>query len=900
MGNGYQSPTKDGGDQGVAPTPLVCTPQDAQNDFGPNSFLLQGPQFAPPLGDPAANPFGFSPLWAPPSPLLGTPFGPPAPQMGPPAPQMGPPAPQVGPPAPQMGPPAPQVGPPAPQVGPPAPQVGPPAPSTAPAPAVDPQRVRDGAASLFSAMDGWGTDEDKIMSSLRGRSPEEIAAIRAEFANHYGRDLDAMLSDELGGDELAEAQALMSSNRVDATLAGLENSLGFWNDDEAQVEQLMRDLSPDDRARLQQDPRWAEISGQVRDSLGGEDLEVFDALAQGDAATASAIRVDEAIDGWGTDEDAVYANLGNLPPDQRAAVEAAYNQRLTERGEQSNLRTNLEGDLSGADRDRAVAVLDNDVAAEGAARIQQTVEGMGTSEAELFRLLEDQSITPEQRAQRRAAFEQRYGPLGDALSGDLSGTDLERATMAADNEGRLDPAFALFYSMEGMGTDEQLIRDTIRGKTPAEIEALRQSWNNGPLATRFGTDFDAALNEELSGRDHFDVVEIGLLGEPQTPEQMRHVMDLQYEYERGDRAGILGPAAMDFANTIGFSSTAEVLDRNHERMESLFDAQGNLVGTEEQMRELYGWSQQDLEQYRAAKNTVTDAVVTGTEIVVGTLATIATSGAAAPWLAAVIGGLVASGSGMLVRSGMQGDAYGREAIGADALTAVLTAGLSGVGETAKLGTRLDDIARAFGPDTAQALAKSMMKGGLLGAGNGMISGGMNEDAFRAGIGDWLASVGTGGLTGGITGAAGGLASNGTEQLMGNVVDPNTFSGRLITSTTKGLTTETARTATNYQTWQGDADAIWNRFGASALRGMRDVLVSGVEDHYKEPRAQRYQNRALLAADTSDEAMRYRQTLGLNELVRLEQSGVNVDGALAMSDDIGAFEAEIARLQRQAR
>jgi len=88
---------------------------------------------------------------------------------------------------------------------PPTTAVGPQAP--APEKPVDPKMVRETANNLFKAMDGWGTDEDTLLNALRGKSPAEINAIKAEYADHFGRSLDDDIGGELGGKDLEEAKA---------------------------------------------------------------------------------------------------------------------------------------------------------------------------------------------------------------------------------------------------------------------------------------------------------------------------------------------------------------------------------------------------------------------------------------------------------------------------------------------------------------------------------------------------------------------------------------------------------------------------------------------------------------------------------------------------------------------
>jgi hypothetical protein len=74
--------------------------------------------------------------------------------------------------------------------------------------------VRTGATAaeeLFAAMDGVGTDEERIyavLGSISGQ-PDKIAELRLAFQTRAGRSLDDALADEMSGDELERALAYL-------------------------------------------------------------------------------------------------------------------------------------------------------------------------------------------------------------------------------------------------------------------------------------------------------------------------------------------------------------------------------------------------------------------------------------------------------------------------------------------------------------------------------------------------------------------------------------------------------------------------------------------------------------------------------------------------------------------
>lgn len=72
-------------------------------------------------------------------------------------------------------------------------------------------RARDIAQQLKDAIFGLGTAEDQIFNALEGRSADEIAEIRRQYFALTGNSLDRDLREDLSGDELERALALVHS-----------------------------------------------------------------------------------------------------------------------------------------------------------------------------------------------------------------------------------------------------------------------------------------------------------------------------------------------------------------------------------------------------------------------------------------------------------------------------------------------------------------------------------------------------------------------------------------------------------------------------------------------------------------------------------------------------------------
>ncbi len=679
---------------------------------------------------------------------------------------------------------------------------------------VDPKVISAKADSLFKAMDGWGTDEDSVMGALKGLKPAEIEALKKQYQDHYGRSLDADLESELGGSDLAEAKAHLTSNPVDSALAALNNSTGFFNDDEAKIEQTLRDLKPEQLTELQKragtDPKTKEILDKVGGALGGGDKEVFDALIKGDAATADAVRMDEAMGSsssgwnplsWGTDEDKVYKLMEGKSETERKDMEAAFNKRMTAAGKQTDLKSQFTEEFSGAQKDIADSLLVGDQNAANAARLKDAAEGWGTNEDGIYALMEGKND-----ADRKAlieSYEKKYGSLDAMLDDELSADDRERAKQLKET-GELKPEFALKIATEGWGTDEAMLRKTLSGKSKDEIKTIREAWEKANP----GKKLDDLVGDETSGRDEFEL-KMALEGEPTTPQEQYDRAQRTYEFERGTGSNWFSRGMMDGAELIGMHSKGSQLDRQMERMNGMFDENGNPKQgvTPQEVSKVYGYQQTDASNYKEAKDSVTDAVATGAEITAAAVATVLTDGAASPWLVAAIAGAAGGTAAMAVRYGMQGDAYGEEALYADLANIGVNALAGGLGETMFVANKLDDAAKGlaqvssvFGDEFAQEVIKNGLKSagqeGLKGFGQGA----MNDKNWDAGMDQWLLGIGGNTLKGMGTGFVGGsaqqsvktgfgmqtgfLQSAGVDGLAGaaqglstTMLDPSIYSGR---------------------------------------------------------------------------------------------------------------------------
>jgi ppGpp synthetase/RelA/SpoT-type nucleotidyltranferase len=150
-------------------------------------------------------------------------------------------------------------------------------------------------SGLEAAFDGWGTDEAAVSKALRGMTPTQGRALSWKYESDHG-SLEAALGDELGGADLTSALAYLRGDQVAGAAAELDASTHWYNDEESRIEDIMRNLKPEELERLKGSKEGAEALAEVRDNLGGTDLKVFDALAAGNQNLADAFRMKDRID----------------------------------------------------------------------------------------------------------------------------------------------------------------------------------------------------------------------------------------------------------------------------------------------------------------------------------------------------------------------------------------------------------------------------------------------------------------------------------------------------------------------------------------------------------------------------------------------------------------------------
>jgi hypothetical protein len=255
------------------------------------------------------------------------------------------------------------------------------------------------------------------------------------------------------------------------------------------------------------------------------------------AAEQIATEIRNAVEGLGTDEQAIFNALTGRSSAEIAAIEAAY--RALSGGE--TLESRLRDELSGDDLARALSLLQGETAATEAARqIWNAVRGVGTDEASIYAAVAGRTTEQWQAIQdayRQMANESLIGRLQDELSsgewshlqsllpGAQGGavTPEDRATVAANQ---------IQAAVSGPGTDEEAIYSALTGRTETELQEIARRYK---LLT--GEDMDARLRDELTDSEY---ARVQLLLHPlNTPERVARALRDAVEGPGTDESAIM-------------------------------------------------------------------------------------------------------------------------------------------------------------------------------------------------------------------------------------------------------------------------------------------------------------------------------------------------------------------------
>jgi len=650
--------------------------------------------------------------------------------------------------------------------------------------------------TLFDCMEGMGTDESGIYDVLRAKTWGEIEALEATWNKLKSETLRWYLRDEMSGSELDTALAYLDHDRAKALKLELEDSSGFWNDDEARIEKVLRSASQEEMETLT--TQYASTIEDTKDVLGGADLDTFNALTdtslsrEESHSKASAIRLFDAMDGMGTDEAKVKEILeGAATPEERERLRSYYSEYAQSEGESGNLEADIEGDFSGAEENLmlVLAKQDRDPAEVMAAKVYEAGSGGGTDEKGIFKALKSpemaqlndqltslqgalnqpglddtqREILEAQIAEVKAKQKQHTDAV-DAHMRDMTGQGMEAylATEMEDLEleiatetfknGKADPEDLLEYASTGMGTDEEMVKEALTDADGNPLSKEEIARIDADLQATHGYSLQDLADGELGGKDFHDVSKL-MLGKPETPQDMQQLVEMDQEYHTSGwggamvwigeglgthRSGIEADFAVDNWNeTMGEIESAGLDNTSLEEIKQSHPELAHELDLQ------FANVSSSLESYSKACDAATDTLISVLEVIGGVIATIATAGAASPVLAALIANICIGTAGIVLKKLAKGDRYALEDMGIDfvkmASTAALGAGLSKVKVFGK-------IAESAGKSGTELFNQAGKRAGMLFGNGGWTMGPTGQAYLNTFITKGTENVMTGGIT----------------------------------------------------------------------------------------------------------------------------------------------------------
>ncbi|WP_375758534.1 hypothetical protein [Corallococcus exercitus] len=634
------------------------------------------------------------------------------------------------------------------------------------------------AVELNEAMEGTflgtglGTDEGAILNLLRGKTPEQIEAIKKAYQAKYGKDLVAQMDDELRSGALKthdadEMHALVEGRTEDARAIEMDRAMrGGWffglgtdrkamegvydrirKETEADAQQygwdsktfreelLKRNQALDASYEKQYGKDWTErvgtesaLSAAFRDEMQGDELKLIQGLRddKGLQVDAARIHIEHTSIFYADDKiirDAMSAEGKRQIADARRDGYLDIQERLDIERELDAARVKpaSKGPLTDEDRKKGliseVEFLDKWSPEKLQARIAKE-----RKEVDVQAKARAQANAPANMKALAAEYDAAYvdATLGQptfeqAVRMDTSGADRE-AVDALLKKGYLTDAEVVQYAVQGAGTDEDALKEVMAGKTKEEIKAMAEEWakNNPPDPgdTRTPLErFRARIDEELSGREAFDILDMVDHGEPVTPQEKA---DRAWRRAHFEARSTNGMASSEYQLVLYQASAldAEVaaLER-HERMrpkpgdknytaDGLRAWQDDWEKKAERVTVQAGHADESVRMHREQVDFVTDrlvnilgAVVMAVVVAIGVVVSIffppagvgfwAAFGAFMASSTVLVGTALATAAVMMAtKAAMKGAAYGWEeaatdaGVGAlDALTAAATAGM---------------------------------------------------------------------------------------------------------------------------------------------------------------------------------------------------------------------------------
>lgn len=533
--------------------------------------------------------------------------------------------------------------------------------------------LRDAMEQNFAFID-WGTDESAIMSLLRNKTPEEIRQISIAYENEYHEPLLSRLTDELDEDshDLERMTALMDSDTNEADAHALDDAmhggLFGWGTDEDAIEEVYRIRRQEIESNSDNDnlsySELQEVISQSNNELEASYNSEYTIDGENDSSLRNAFE-DETTDHSG------YRELFNaLADNDQDGVDASQLMLALHYSENTDEEGNTTVTVTG-NGNRVNDILDNSYQ-RAYDQVYRDHRGQLNSELNgVTDRFQRQEITRRYRIQmERLAFSVANDNF-DAVTSSFNANDEDatlteqvdlwtatddrrRAQDLISNGGFLTPAERIHYAISGSGTDVEMIRETLQGRSREEIQRIDESFrdlNDGnSMSYMLFEDSNWLGITETEGRDEADLKLMIEHGVARNREEELTIAEERYDNE-------VEMGGLNWADT-------EAMEFHIERMREFNRIMDEADSSNEYYDVLLGFEQETFNQsvvrYRAEVDSIANAITTGVSIAVGIALAFVTAGAGTMAIAAL-----ASAINVGTKRLVLGSSYGRNAVTID-------------------------------------------------------------------------------------------------------------------------------------------------------------------------------------------------------------------------------------------
>ncbi|MES2639531.1 MAG: hypothetical protein V4850_08595 [Myxococcota bacterium] len=415
------------------------------------------------------------------------------------------------------------------------------------------------ADELHKAFDyTWGTDEDRAYDGVKGLTALGGKAVRLAYRARWKEDLDARIASEMSDEDKDRVMFGLDAKQAEADAAALRDACEGAGTDEALINRVLRNKSPEERIAIHAAYRQRyneDLDGRLKSELDDgfssiDDWRITEAHLEGKTDKADAIEIKGARNAfWGPDRDkidAVYTRMheevtaeGDKNGKTSAEIDAEIRKRSGKIQDEyktetkKDLKADLEaafappppqyqsgphgqqyqGTYYAARRDLVIGMVDGDRTKVDAAKIQIERTSLYAEDDSISKVLEQQYERAYTRERRDALAQWRTGHDGrspnDTEMKDLEKVIVEKAKLtSAQSMTALGQRVTTAY---GGGNFPDIIADLTQGWGETKALALLEGngrledWQKFEFATRGGGTDEDALKALFKGKSKEEI-----------------------------------------------------------------------------------------------------------------------------------------------------------------------------------------------------------------------------------------------------------------------------------------------------------------------------------------------------------------------------------------------------------